>query len=155
VVATRKVRALAEAEFEIVVVAPAVSDAIRTAPHVRIEERRFEPGDLGLAAGGFALVFACTDERDTNRTIGELARRAGIPVVVADAQRESTFFTPATMRDGELAIAVSTGGASPGVAKMIRARVATALGPGWGQAVSLARADRDERLRRRITDGGA
>jgi len=151
-VATRKVMALAEAEFEVTVVAPAVSDEIRTAPHVTLVERPFEASDLALAPGGFSIIFACTDDRATNRAVGLLARQAHVPVVVTDAQRESTFFTPATIRDGELAIAVSTGGASPGLARMIRERVATALGPGWNQVVQLARQEREDRLRKRRKD---
>jgi precorrin-2 dehydrogenase/sirohydrochlorin ferrochelatase len=78
-----------------------------------------------------------------------LARSVRIPVVVADAQSESTFFTPATLRDGQLAIAISTGGASPTLARTIREKIAAALGPGWGQIVLVARGEREKRLGRR------
>lgn len=145
-VAARKVRNLAEAEFGIVVVAPLVADEIRLAPHVTVIERAFEPEDIELRP--FAAVFACTDDRVVNALVGRLARAARIPVVVADAQGESTFFTPATIRDGDLAIAVSTGGASPALARDIRQRIITSLGPGWGSIVRLARNERDRRLGR-------
>lgn len=147
-VASRKVRALVEAGFAITVVSPRISDEIRQAPLTTLHERAFEPHDLGTASG-FALVFACTDSRDVNRAVGKAAKARDIPVVVADRQDESTFFTPATLRDGDLAIAVSTGGASPRLARTIREKIAVALGSGWQQAVSAARREREERLGRR------
>jgi siroheme synthase-like protein len=151
-VAARKVRNLAEAEFEIVVVAPAVLDEIRTAPHTTVIERSFEDADLRLRA--FSAVFACTDARDVNRRIGELARRARMPVVVADAAPESTFFTPATLREGEVTIAVSTGGASPGLARLIRESIVNALGPRWRQLAGQAARDREARAARRQAPPG-
>jgi siroheme synthase-like protein len=146
-VAARKVRALAEAGFSVTVIAPEVARAIRDSGAVTVIERPFEPGDLGPGTH-YALVFACTDSREVNRAAGELAHERGIPVVVADAQDESTFFSPATVRDGELAIAVSTGGASPVLAREIREKIVAALGPGWGTAIAAARTERESRLGR-------
>ena len=147
-VAARKVRALVEAEFAITVIAPLIAGEIQRAPSVTLVERAFERGDLEHLVG-FAVVFACTDSREVNREVGMEARARHIPVVVADSQAESTFFTPATLRDGDLAIAISTGGASPALAHRIRERIAAALGPGWGEVVSVARGERELRLGRR------
>lgn len=144
-VALRKVRNLAEGEFQATVIAPDVLDEIALLPFVSVVRRGFEDADIDVAPP-WSLVFACTNVREVNRRIGELARAHNIPVVVTDRQAESTFFTPATIRDGELAIAVSTGGASPGMAKLIRERIVSALGPGWGAVARLARQERDERL---------
>lgn len=143
-VAARKVRTLVEAEFETVVVASEVVDEIRHRPHVTVVERAFAESDLE----GFALVIAATNERDLNRRVGQLCRKRGTPVLVADRQGESTFFTPAVIRDEGLAIAVSTGGASPALAKAIRERVVAALGPNWAPLLRMARAERQERLER-------
>ena len=144
-VALRKARNLAEGEFRFAVIAPEVRDELRNLAFASIEERPFEEQDID-AVPSWSLVFACTDDRAVNRRIGELARARNIPVVVTDAQEESTFFTPATIRDGDLAIAVSTGGASPKLAKFIRERIITSLGPGWATVVYLARHEREERL---------
>ena len=146
-VAARKVRSLTEAEFEVTVIAPDVMDEIRTRPFVTVVQRRFEQSDLDLGLG-FALVFACTDDRETNRAIGAACRLRRVPVLVADSQDESTFFTPAVLRDGDLAVAVSTGGASPALAKEIREKIAAAIGPGWDATVRRARAEREVRLAR-------
>ncbi|MEO8540472.1 MAG: bifunctional precorrin-2 dehydrogenase/sirohydrochlorin ferrochelatase [bacterium] len=144
-VALRKVRNLAEGEFRVTVVAQEIVERIRQQPFVTVVERAFEDSDLE-ASPPWALVFACTNDREVNRRVGALARAHNIPVVVTDSQEESTFFTPATIRDGDLAIAVSTGGASPGLAKYIRERIVTALGPGWGGVTYLARQERQKRL---------
>ena len=146
-VAARKAKSLAEAEFRIVVIAPAIVDAIRALPWVTLIERQFAATDLPETAL-YSLVFACTDSRDVNQEVGRLARAARIPVIVADRQAESTFFTPATLRDGDLAVAVSTGGASPGLASSIRQRIAAAIGPDWAKRVYAARTERDARLGR-------
>lgn len=144
-VAARKVRVLAEAGFVITVICPSVSEAIRLAPHTTVVERDFQAEDLSTDKA-YALVFACTDSRALNKEIGRLARLANVPVVVADAQAESTFFTPAVLRDGDLVIAVSTGGASPPAARMIRDRIQEAIGPGWGSVLATARLEREVRL---------
>lgn len=133
VIALRKVRSLVEGGFACLVIARAIDDAIADLPGVEREERPFEPADI--AREPWALVFACTDHRDVNRTIGELARQARIPVVVTDMQSESTFFTPATIRDGQLAIAISTGGAAPAVTRALREQIGSALGEGWAERV--------------------
>ncbi|MEP6870524.1 MAG: bifunctional precorrin-2 dehydrogenase/sirohydrochlorin ferrochelatase [Anaerolineaceae bacterium] len=146
-VAARKAKSLAEAEFRIVVISPLIADSIRSLPWATLTEREFVATDLPETAL-YSLVFACTDSRAVNLEVGRLARAARIPVVVADRQAESTFFTPATLRDGDLAVAVSTGGASPGLASRIRQQIAAAIGPGWGNSVYAARRERDARLRR-------
>jgi siroheme synthase-like protein len=145
-VAARKVRGLVEAGFQAVIIAPAAVAEIHNATGMRVVERSFEPADI--ASEQFSVVFACTDNREVNRQVGELARARGLPVVVADEQGESTFFTPATFRDGDLAVAVSTGGASPALARQLRERVVAAIGPGWKETLSAARTEREQRLDR-------
>lgn len=146
-VAARKAKSLAEAEFRIVVIAPVVDPAIGALPWVTALEREFVEADLPESSP-YSLVFACTDSRRVNQEVGRLARAARIPVVVADRQAESTFFTPATVRDGDLVVAVSTGGASPKVATLIRGRIAAAIGHDWSTIVSAARSEREARLGR-------
>ena len=140
-VAARKARGLAEAAFPMTVIAPVVDPIIRDLPGVTLLERAFQAHDIPSDAR-FSLVFACTSSREVNKQVGSLARAARIPVVVADSQPESTFFTPAVIRDGDLAIAVSTGGASPNLASAIRDQIVAALGTGWATAVRAARSER-------------
>lgn len=141
-VATRKVLALVQGGFDVTVVAPAIDERIR-ATGARLCQRSFAPGDTA----GFALVFACTGDREANRLVGEEARAAGILVLVADAQDESTFFSPALHRDGDLQVGVSTGGASPSLAGAYRDRIAAALGEGRAEELAAARGARQRRRR--------
>ncbi len=143
-VALRKVRSLVEAGFSTTVVAPEVLPEIREFSGVIIEERAYTRGDCG----SFAIVFACTNDRETNRRIAEECREECIPVLVADAQDESTFFSPAVHRDGELTVAISTGGAAPRLAQEVRDTVVAALGGGWAERIAAARLERNERLGR-------
>lgn len=144
-VAERKAKVIAGGEFQPTVIAPEIRDAIHHLPFVTVHERAFAASDLP-GDPRWALVLACTNDREVNKEIGRLARAANIPVLVADRQAESTFFTPATIQDGELKVAVSTGGASPTLAKYVRERIIAALGPGWGGMVHVARVEREERL---------
>ncbi len=137
-VALRKVRTAREAGFDVTVVAPLVKPELRSLPGVRVLQRPVEERDLD----GHVVVFACTNDRAVNRAVGAWARSRRIPVVVADSAEESTAFTPAIHRDGELLVGVSTNGASPRLAQYIRDRIAAALGTGWGHRVAAARRER-------------
>lgn len=141
-IAARKVRALVDAGFAVTVVAPEIAADIRLLAGVALHDRGYSPSDLA----GHAIVFACTGSREVNEAVGEGARAAGLPVVVADRQGESTFFSPALLREGDLTVAVSTGGAAPELARQIRERIAAALGPDWAGIVRAARLARETRL---------
>lgn len=144
-VGLRRARNLAAGGFSVTVIAPGIDPAIRQLPGVTCHQRGFAPGDIAAAHPRWALVVACTDQREVNRAAGDASRALGIPVVVADAQAESTAFTPATLRDGDLQVAVSTGGADPALAMALRERIAAALGPGWAATVAAARKQRETR----------
>ena len=143
-IALRKARNLSDGGFAVTVIAPEVGAELAELAGVSVEQRPFEDDDISVISK-WSMVFACTDDRAVNERVGELARAASIPVVVTDAQEESTFFTPATVRDGEASVAVSTGGADPALAADLRRRVVEALGPGWGAGVEAARAAREAR----------
>ena len=143
-VAARKTRTLVEGGFRVTVVAPELAEEIAALPGVETFLRQFEAADVGGQRWG--LVFACTNNREVNRLVGELARQRGIPVLVADSQEESTFTSPATYRDGGLQVAVSTGGADPALARSIRERVVAAIGDGWAERIASARQARRARL---------
>ena len=141
-IAERKVRGLVEAGFGVTVVAPEVAGGIRELRGVDARKQAFTDADIP----GHAIVFACTNDRGVNKQVGAAARALGVPVVVVDRQEESTFFTPAVLRDGDLTVAVSTGGASPELAREVRDRVAAALGHGWAARIAEAGEKRATRL---------
>ena len=102
-IACRRISVLQSFGAEVTVVAPVWKG--RGEPE-RWLARPYEKGDLN----GALLAVAATDDRAVNRQVGEDARALGIPVSVADAQEECTFFFPAVcLGDGLVAGVVSDG----------------------------------------------
>jgi len=135
-VAARKCLTLLAADARVTVIAPALAVPLRELAEkgkVTHLPRKFAPGDL---AGAF-LVFAATDSRTVNRTVAQEAREHGIPADIADAPELSAFTSPAVLTRGELLLTVSTGGASPALARKIRAELEMRYGPEYGAALKL------------------
>jgi uroporphyrin-III C-methyltransferase/precorrin-2 dehydrogenase/sirohydrochlorin ferrochelatase len=142
-VAWRKARALARAGARVTAVSPRFDARFGRLP-VRRVRRAFRAADV---RGAF-LVVSATDDPAVNRAVFEACRRRGIPVNVVDRPELCTFIVPAVVRRGPVTVAVSTGGAFPGLAKALRRelerRLPRALGP---------RAARLARERRRVRRG--
>jgi precorrin-2 dehydrogenase/sirohydrochlorin ferrochelatase len=67
------------------------------------------------------------------------AKELGILLNVVDDPESSTFISPASLRRGDLQIAISTGGASPSVARKIRQRLERQFGPEYGLLLNIMR----------------
>lgn len=140
-VASRKVRRLLQAQAEVVVVAPEISPELEGVAH-EVHRRPYRPGDL---EGAF-MAFAATGSREVNEAVAREGRRLGVPVNVADDPDGGDFALPSALRRGRLQVAVSTGGASPALAREIRLRLERLFGPEWAGIVEeLWRARRDGR----------
>jgi siroheme synthase-like protein len=134
-VALEKASGLLEAGATACVVAPSVVDDLRRLP-VEVLEREYESGDLD----GCFLVIAATSDAAVNRRVRADAEARSIPCNVADVPELCSFILPAVHREGPIAIAVSTGGASPALAQRIRAELATRYGPEHAELARLLRA---------------
>ena len=91
---------------------------------VSFTKRPFTPSDVE----GCALVFAATSNRETNDAVARACTERGILCNCADAPKDSSFIVPALVEQGNIAIALSTGGASPALARKIREDLETWLG---------------------------
>lgn len=129
-VATRKVSKLLEAGAEVVVVSPEVRPEL-LGMNVEVYDRAYEYGDLE----GVDLAFAATDSREVNAAVAREARERGVRINVADRPSEGDFSVPSTLRRGGLQVAVSTGGASPTLARRIRNELEGSFGPEWAGVV--------------------
>jgi precorrin-2 dehydrogenase/sirohydrochlorin ferrochelatase len=129
-VATRKVAKLFRSGAGVVVVSPEVSPEL-AGMVAEIHRRPYEYGDLE----GAHLAFAATNSREVNAAVAGEAKERGIPVNVADRPSEGDFAVPSTLRRGGLQVAVSTGGASPTLARRIRGELEEAFGPEWADVV--------------------
>ena len=88
------------------------------------ERRRFAESDLE----GKFLAIAATDDTDVNIAVYEAAERRAMLVNVVDVPSLCNFILPAIVRTGPLAIAISTAGASPALAKRIKREIADSFG---------------------------
>ena len=93
-----------------------------------------------------ALVVGATDDHEVNTGISQAARSRGIFVNIVDQPELCTFIVPAQVRRGELTIAVSTGGASPALARKIRERLEEVFGPEYGPYLELLQGVRERLL---------
>ena len=76
---------------------------------------------------GADLVIASTDDPALNARISADCRLRHIPVNCVDDRENCDFFFPALIVRGEVSIGISTGGASPLLAALLRDRLARAL----------------------------
>ena len=129
-VASRKVGKLLRAGAEVVVVSPQVLPEL-AGMDVEIQHRTYEYGDLE----GANLAFTATASREVNAAVAREAKERGVPINVADRPSEGDFAVPSTLRRGGLQVAVSTGGASPTLARRIRGELEEAFGPEWAGVV--------------------
>jgi precorrin-2 dehydrogenase / sirohydrochlorin ferrochelatase len=88
------------------------------------EGRRFHDGDLD----GAFLAIAATSDTDVNIAVSEGAERRAMLVNVVDVPPLCNFILPAIERSGPLAIAISTAGASPALAKRMKREIAASYG---------------------------
>ena len=82
------------------------------------------------------LVFAAA-RGEVNRQIVRDAHQRGLWVNVADAPGEGDFFLPATIRQGALTLAISTGGAAPALARRLRERLEREFDSAWADWLRL------------------
>lgn len=134
-VAARKVRSLLDAGAAVTLAAPEVVPALAALAaegRIRWLRQRAEAELLeGLQERPF-LVFCATDDAAANEAFGRAAHRVGALVNDAAAPELCDFFVPAAIREGELLVTVSTGGASPALSRALKKRLAAFLGRGWG-----------------------
>ena len=93
---------------------------------------------------GALLVVAATPDRKLNERVFRDAERRGMLCNVADVPELCNFILPAVHREGPIAVAVSTGGASPALAKRLRAMIAAIVRPEHAELAEELRAMRPD-----------
>jgi precorrin-2 dehydrogenase / sirohydrochlorin ferrochelatase len=155
-VAERKIHGLLEAKAKITVVAPAITAGIQQLVAARAlvwRQKAFSPDDIEKAW----IVIAATNDRDVNKAVAKAAKPYQLINIVDDPER-SNFHVPAIVRRGKLAIAVSTGGASPTVAQQIRRQLEELYDDDYGRYIDflyecrqfILRHVRDEQKRKEL-----
>lgn len=140
-VAFRKVTSFIEEGCEVHIIAPSFIEAFNTFGH-RINKiyKHYEEGDC---AGSF-IVIAATDDAKVNEQVGQFCKRGNILCNVADNKLLSTFIVPATLKRGDLSIAISTGGASPSLAAKIKSELEERYDESYSEYILLLGKIRDK-----------
>jgi precorrin-2 dehydrogenase / sirohydrochlorin ferrochelatase len=118
-VAEGKIDGLLAADARVTVVSPSLTPALLTlAGEARLHwrPREYVAGD----AAGFALVMVATSDASVNEAIAAECRAGGVWINCADDPGRCDFILPAVFRRGALTVAVSTGGVSPAMARLVR-----------------------------------
>lgn len=97
------------------------------------------------------LVFACTNDPALNRRIAADARTLGALANAADQPDDCDFFLPSALVDGDVVVAVGTGGLAPALAASVRDRIGRSLPAGLGRFAQTVGELRDT-LRQRVPD---
>ena len=136
-IATRKVSLLLRAGAHLQIVAPELCPnlaALRDEGRIEHLARGYRDGDLDDAY----LAIAATDNAETNHAVAAAGRALGIPVNVVDHPEDGSFIMPSIIDRSPVIAAVSTGGASPVLARLIRSRLESLIPAGYGRLAELA-----------------
>jgi len=149
-VAARKTDLLLEAGAAVQAVAPALGDgmqALADAGRIAYRNGTFQESDLD----GAQLVIAASDDRAANARVAALADGRGVPVNVVDDPDLCRFIMPAIVDRSPVLAAVSTGGTSPVLARLMRGRLEALIPAEFGRLAALAGEFRTQ-VRARISD---
>jgi uroporphyrin-III C-methyltransferase/precorrin-2 dehydrogenase/sirohydrochlorin ferrochelatase len=148
--AARKVELLLRAKSEVVVVAPSLDhDLAELATHDRIQH--LEAPLTASALAGCSLAVGASDDPAVNEQLHGLAKAAAIPVNIVDRPEFCDFIVPAVIDRSPLVVAFSTGGNSPALARLLKARFETLLPSGYGRLARFAGRYR-ERMKQILSD---
>jgi uroporphyrin-III C-methyltransferase/precorrin-2 dehydrogenase/sirohydrochlorin ferrochelatase len=158
-VALRKIRLMSSAGAQITVVAPEICGELEQefANSITHLKREFQEGDIV----GYRLITAATNQPKLNQRISELAQEINVPVNVVDQPELCSFITPSIVDRSPVVVAISTGGNSPVLARMLRAKLEALIPASYGRFAAvmgkyrarLATALPDERDRRQFWEG--
>lgn len=136
-VAARKVQTLLEAGANITVISPEFCQDLYAlqvdSGRIEMVARHYQPGDL---EGAF-LVIAATDDPPVNEAVWEESQRHNCLVNIVDDPAHCNFIVPAVVERGDLKIAITTGGASPALARRLREQLEAQIGPEYGMLAAL------------------
>ncbi len=142
-IAARKVALLRKAQADVTVVSPELCEELQKLnadgliQHVK---RAFEDFDLESCV----LVIAATNQRPINQHVSQLAHGLRLPVNVVDNPDLCSFIMPSIIDRSPVVIAVSTGGSSPVLARLIRTKLEGSIPAAYGRLAGLVEGFRDK-----------
>lgn len=127
-----KIEGLLACDGDVTVVAPEADPAVQALASegtIRWERREYTATDV---EGAF-MIIAATNDTDVNIAVFNDAEKRGMLVNVVDVPPLCNFILPAITRSGPIAIAISTSGASPALAKRMKSEIAEQFGEPYAE----------------------
>ncbi len=146
IIAERKVSILSRAQATITIIAPEITAEIKRKLDDKItwQEKTFSVDDLAGDSNTYQVVIAATDDRKVNAEVAQLCRDKNILVNTADDSKNCDFILPSIIDRSPVQIAVSTGGASPVLARMLRTKLENCTPASYGKLAKLIEDNRAE-----------
>ncbi len=141
-VAARKIFMLIRANGKVTVISPELSSEIAKLAEqgeINYIKAEFKSGDVS----DYCVVIAATNSRSVNQRVYEEASAKNIPVNVVDTPEFCTFITPSVIDRDPVQIAISTGGSSPVLARLLRSKLETFIPAAYGRLGQLVESYRD------------
>lgn len=149
-VAARKTQQLLAAEAKVFLVAPEIEislNKLKQEEKIHHLNQHYDESCLD----NIELVVAATDDMQLNSEVAEHAKAKQILVNVVDNPSLGSFIMPSVVDRSPVIVAVSTGGASPVLARLLRARLETLIPSRYGKLASLIARFRDK-VKQRFPD---
>jgi siroheme synthase-like protein len=145
--AEERVRTLLEAGADVTVICPSLTIALTELAEsgaIKHRARVMESGDLS----GFVVVYCADPDPAVGRRAAVEARALNIPINITDQPELCSFIVPAVVRRGPLQVAISTSGASPVIARILRQELEAVIGPQYETLLKVLAASRSHLQRR-------
>ena len=135
--AARKADLLLRAGCKLTVVAPTLGEELaRLAQTHNFEHKTGELTAEDLK--GCIVVFGCSHDKAVNQELCKLAAAAEILVNVSDEPDSCDFIMPAVVDRSPLMVAIASGGTSPILTRMLKARIETSIPAAYGRLAEFA-----------------
>ena len=135
-VAARKIQQLLAAGAKVSVVAPEIESSLNKLKQAG-QIDHFQQNYDETCLQGMKLVITATDDMQLNNTVAGQAKAENILINVVDDPESGSFIMPSVIDRSPVIVAISTGGASPVLARLLRARLETLIPASYGKLAAL------------------
>jgi uroporphyrin-III C-methyltransferase/precorrin-2 dehydrogenase/sirohydrochlorin ferrochelatase len=142
-IAARKAEMLIKAGGAVTLVATDIGERVQelaAEASIKLKKRAYQADDLD----GVLCVIAATDDNTLNQQVSEQAQAKNVPVNVVDNPDLCSFIMPSMVDRSPVQIAVSTGGVSPVLARMLRSQLESTIPGTYGELAKLAETFRQD-----------
>ena len=142
-VAERKLDLLMKAEAKVTLIAPSFTDYLSS--FKKKKNLVFIHSEYSVSILDeyiFSFIIAATDDENLNKQIASDANKRNILVNVVDRPEICDFIFPSILERGPVTVSVSTGGASPVLARMLRTKLETLIPGGYGKLAKIVSENR-------------